>query len=254
MICRQSRINSSICLSIVIPAFNEEKIIADTLSQIQFALAQNQDEPFSWEIIVCDNNSTDQTAAIASQSGATVVFEEINHISKARNQGASVAKGAWLLFIDADTYPPPGLMTEVLDVIRRDNHIGCSSTVRVKGGPFWYRINLEGHNLEMRLFKTCMGLFLLCQTEAFHAIGGFSTDLYALEDLDFINRLKRYGRRQRKGFAILHRHPVVTSGRKGNLYGRWAMTKSSLIALWAFITKRKLKGASSLPFWYDGRR
>ena len=241
-------------LSIVIPAFNEEKIIEDTLNRIKSGLNENQDEDFSWEVIVCDNNSTDQTAGIASQAGAKVVFEPINQISRARNRGASIAQGDWLLFIDADTFPPPGLISEMLDLIRCDNHIGCSSTIRVEGGPFWYRLNLEGHNLEMRLFKTGIGLFVLCQAEAFRSIGGFSTDLYAFEDLDFVNRLKVYGREHRKGFAVLHHYPVITSGRKGDLYNRWTMTKSSVIALWYFLTKRIIRGSKALPFWYDGRR
>ena len=93
-----------------------------------------------------------------------------------------------------------------------------------------------------------MGLFLLSQAEAFRAIGGFSPDLYALEDLNFVNRLKRHGRKQGKGFAILHHHPVVTSGRKGDLYDRWTMTKSSVMGLWYFITKRKMKDSTGLPF------
>jgi len=241
-------------LSIVIPAFNEEKIIEETLTQIKFALDANRDESFSWEIIVCDNNSTDQTAVIASESGATVVFEPVNHIAKARNTGASSAQGEWLLFIDADTYPRPGTISEMLHLIRADNHIGCGSTIKVVDAPFWYKINLEGHNIDWRLFKTCMGVFVLCRAETFHAIGGFSNDLYAFEDLDFVLRLKTYGRKQGKDFAVLHHYPVITSGRKGNLYGRWEMIKSSVIALWYFITKKKIGGSGALPFWYDGRR
>jgi glycosyltransferase involved in cell wall biosynthesis len=243
-----------IFLSIIIPAFNEEKIIEETLERIAFALSENQDEGFSWEIIVCDNNSTDRTAEFARRAGAKVVFEPINHIAQARNSGAGSARGEWLLFIDADTYPPPGLISDVLDLIRSGHYVGCSSTIKVDGGPFWYRINLEGHNIDMRLFKTCFGLFVLCQAEAFRAISGFNTNLYALEDLDFANRLKIYGKKLGRGFAIFHHHPVITSGRKGHLYSRWTMTKSGLIALWYLITKKKIGGANNLPFWYDGRR
>jgi glycosyltransferase involved in cell wall biosynthesis len=241
-------------LSIVIPAFNEEKIIAETLARIKFALHENHDEALSWEIIVCDNNSTDRTAEIAAQAGTKVVFEPINQISKARNRGASIAQGDWLLFIDADTYPRPGLISETVNLIRGERHIGCSSTIKVVGGPLWYKLNLEGHNLDLRLFKTCYGMFVLCQAEAFRSIGGFNTDLYALEELDFVRRLKIYGRQQRKGFAVLHRHPVITSGRKGYLYSRWTITKSVLQAIWYLISKRTIGTAETLPYWYDGRR
>ena len=241
-------------LSIIIPAFNEEKIIANTLTHIKVALEENEDKDFAWEIIVCDNNSTDQTAVIAAQCGAYVVAEPINHIARARNTGAAVAQGDWLLFIDADTYPLPGLIAEVIALIQEGKHIGCSSTIRVDNAPSWYKLNLEGHNLDLRLFKTCMGLFVLCQAEAFQAIGGFNTDLYALEDLDFCGRLKKHGRNHNKTFTILHHHPVITSGRKGYLYDRWTMTKSGMVALWHLLTKRKTSNSKHLPFWYDGRR
>lgn len=55
------------------------------------------------EIIVCDNNSTDDTSNTATSYSARVVFEPFNQISSARNAAARVAKGDWLVFIDADT-------------------------------------------------------------------------------------------------------------------------------------------------------
>ena len=241
-------------LSIVIPAYNEEKIIENTLDKIKIALRENESNDFQWEIIVCDNHSTDRTAEIAAQCGASVVTEAMNHISRARNSGAAAAQGDWLLFIDADSYPHPGTVADLIALIKQGDAIGCSSTIRVDDAPYWYKLNVEGHNIDMRLFKTCMGLFIACQAEAFHAIDGFSTDLYALEDIDFCSRLKAYGKAQNKTFKVLHKHPVITSGRKGYLYGRWDMTKSGIRALWHLVTKRKLSDPDDLPFWYDGRR
>ncbi|MDX1437023.1 MAG: glycosyltransferase [Anaerolineales bacterium] len=241
-------------LSIIIPAYNEEKIIADTVSRIRLALEANIADASSWEIIVCDNNSSDRTAAEASATGAAVLFEPDNHISRARNTGAEYALGEWLLFIDADTYPQPGTIADLLDIIHSGDYLGCSSTIQVKGGPLWYRLNFEGNNLSMRLFKTCIGLFVMTRADAFWDLEGFSTDLYAFEDLDFVNRLKVYGHKKGLRFTVLHRHPVITSGRKGELYDRWEITKSSLIALWYLLSKQKTMGADRLPLWYDGRR
>ena len=60
--------------------------------------------PWRGELVVCDNNSTDDTAAIAAAAGARVVFEPFNQISRARNAGARAARGAWLsVCVDADT-------------------------------------------------------------------------------------------------------------------------------------------------------
>ena len=67
--------------------------------------------------MVCDNQSTDKTAEIATELGGRVVFELPLPISKARNSGVSIANGHWLLFIDADTYPRPELLAAMLDLI-----------------------------------------------------------------------------------------------------------------------------------------
>jgi glycosyltransferase involved in cell wall biosynthesis len=80
--------------SIIIPAYNEESYLADTLTVLQKAM---MDIPLNGEIIVTDNNSTDRTAEIAKTAGAKVVFEPVNQISRARNTGARHAEGRYLV-------------------------------------------------------------------------------------------------------------------------------------------------------------
>lgn len=203
-------------LSVVIPAFDEEEQLRETLPKINDALLTNQSDGFTWEVIVCDNNSTDQTAATALEFGATVVSEPKNQISRARNTGAAAAKGDWLLFVDADSYPNAKLIAEVKSLISDRLHIGCGSTIDVRGGTLFNKLRLERLNPLFRLLGLCGGVFLLCEREAFQNIGGFSTSLFALEEVEFVIRLKRYGRRKTKKFTVLHRHPVITSGRKGD--------------------------------------
>ena len=62
-------------LSIVIPAFNEERLIEECLRSIHASLAANDRPRLSSEVIVVDNNSTDSTAELARGAGAQVVFE-----------------------------------------------------------------------------------------------------------------------------------------------------------------------------------
>ncbi len=80
-------------LSIVIPAWNESKSLGETTRHINEALLANGTGDFSWEIIVCDNASTDGTATIAQDAGARVVFEPERGIARARNAGAAIAQG-----------------------------------------------------------------------------------------------------------------------------------------------------------------
>jgi len=65
-------------LSIIIPAFNEERLIMHCLDSITDSLTVNQKPGFTYEVIVVDNNSTDKTTELAKQAGAKVVFEPIN--------------------------------------------------------------------------------------------------------------------------------------------------------------------------------
>ena len=109
-------------------------------------------------------------------------------------------------------------MSEVLSWIAADDHIGCGSTIDVEDGTLFNKLRLERLNPVFRLFRLCGGVFILCHGEAFQSIGGFSASLFTLEKIDFVIRLKRYGRTQGKRFTVFHRHPVVTSGRKGD-YG-----------------------------------
>ena len=80
-------------ISIVVPAFNEEKLLGDTLAQIKAVAGAFTNIGWDTELIVCDNHSTDRTAEIARAAGAKVVFEPINQISRARNAGAAAATG-----------------------------------------------------------------------------------------------------------------------------------------------------------------
>src|SRR5216684_5657889 len=102
-------------LSVVVPAFNEEALLAATLRSIQATLDAVTSRGWSSEVIVCDNHSTDRTAVLARAAGATVCYEPVNQIARARNTGAAYAHGEWILFVDADSRPSPALMMQVVD-------------------------------------------------------------------------------------------------------------------------------------------
>ena len=62
-------------VSVIVPAFNEERSLGATLQRIRGARTAFDDAGWSSELIVCDNNSTDRTAAVAREEGAAVVFD-----------------------------------------------------------------------------------------------------------------------------------------------------------------------------------
>ncbi len=88
-------------VSVVIPAYNEEEYLPSCLESIR-----KQDYTGEYELIVVDNASTDNTARIARDAGATVVFEDNRSPAVARQRGAEAAGGDIIAFIDADTEAP----------------------------------------------------------------------------------------------------------------------------------------------------
>src|SRR5215472_15682740 len=105
-------------VSIIVPAFNEERLIGGSLARVNEAKPAIEAKHWDTELIVCDNNSTDATAELARAAGAKVVFEPVNQIARARNRGATAATGDWLIFIDADSQPSPELFGDVAAAIK----------------------------------------------------------------------------------------------------------------------------------------
>ena len=100
-------------LSVIVPAYNEERLLGESLRHIRAAMTVFPERGWETELIVCDNNSTDRTAEIAHEAGAQVVFEPVNQIARARNTGAAAATGDWLVFVDADSHPTRELFADV---------------------------------------------------------------------------------------------------------------------------------------------
>ena len=93
--------DNQIIFSIIIPAKDEEKFIIHCLQAMRY-LDFNPDE---METIVVDNGSTDRTVALAKEYGAKVIVINSGTIGKLRNEGAKIASGKILAFIDADCVP-----------------------------------------------------------------------------------------------------------------------------------------------------
>jgi glycosyltransferase involved in cell wall biosynthesis len=240
-------------LSIIVPAFNEERALGETLASIRASAVAFDRAGFSWELIVCNNNSTDRTAEIAEAAGARVVFEPLNQISRARNTGAAHASGEWLLFIDADSHPSPELCADAAEAMRRRRCVAGGTTVAVgTHEPLGIRAVIVAWNAISRVARWAAGSFLFCETAAFREIGGFSERLFISEDVELSSRLKRYARRSRRTIEILRRHPLQTSARKAHLY---TPREFAMLYLRMLVSGgRAMRDPRRLPIWYDGRR
>ena len=239
-------------ISLVIPAFNEERLLGDSLREIRRAMAAFTERGWETELIVCDNNSTDRTPAIAREAGAQVVFEPINQIARARNTGAAAATGDWLVFVDADSHPSRELFADVAFQIKSGKCLAGGSTVIMETRSLIGRLGAGIWNRVSRWRRLMAGSFIFVETKAFREVGGFNNELFAAEELDLSTKLKALGKRQGRRVVILHRNPLLTSARKMHLYSArelfWFFVKA------AFAQKRVLRSREDCSPWYDGRR
>jgi len=239
-------------ISVVIPAFNEERLLSQSLAEVRRSLAGFIEPRWETELIVCDNNSTDRTTEIARESGAKVVFESINQIARARNTGASVATGDWFIFIDADSHPSPELMRDVAEAIASGKCIAGGSTLRMELENWVGQFIAAGWNRVSRMRRLMAGSFIFVEAAAFRAAGGFSHELFAGEELDLSLRLQKHGRPSGRRIVILHRHPLLTSARKLHLYSNWELLRFFFKA--TFAHRKVLRSREACHPWYDGRR
>ena len=239
-------------ISIIIPAFNEERLLGASLGKIRTAAAAFGRRGWAVELIVCDNNSTDRTAEIARAAGATVVFEPVNQIARARNCGAAAATGDWLVFVDADSHPSAELFDDVAGQILAGRCLAGGCTLRLDEYFFAAALVTKFWNLVSRTGRLLAGSFIFCETAAFRELGGFSTELFAAEEIEFSKRLKKLAAEKGRTLVILHRHPLVTSARKVRLYsGREHL---GFMARAIFRQRRTLTSRQASYLWYDGRR
>lgn len=188
-------------LSIIIPAREEEKIIAETVCRLKEELTLEH------EIIVSDARSQDRTVDEAKTCADRVVVYEgsVQHTaSRGRNDGARVAHGEFYCFIDADAYipDPDAFFGRALRHFQNHSVVGVAVGQRAhKRIETWAdRLSFGLLNLGLRIYNNVLhvgeasGKCLLVRRSAFLKIDGFREDLVTREDGDFFNRLSKIGR------------------------------------------------------------
>ncbi|HWB58488.1 MAG TPA: glycosyltransferase [Chthoniobacteraceae bacterium] len=234
-------------ISVLIPAYNEERLIGRTLDAVHASFAALP--ALTYEIVVCDNNSTDKTTEAALAKGARVVREPHNQIARARNTAAKNARGAWFIFLDADTFLTAKLLGDtvrafeggricaggtVLVFDRED--IGWFPTFMCK---LWNRVSV--------VLNLAAGAYLFCLREAWVESGGFSEEVYAGEELYFSRRMQQWGRKRKMKFKILSDSPITTSARKMEWYSSWGIFGHVLRMLVPGAMKKK----EACDLWYS---
>jgi glycosyltransferase involved in cell wall biosynthesis len=187
-------------ISFVIPTLNEAKTIEQTLTCLaKFSGA--------YEIVVSDGNSHDGTIELSRNHTDNVdVYDEPARqtIGMARNMGAAVAKGDYLVFLDADVVIPDidgFFQTAFEEFDRRPDLVAITVKYRVypEMATFFDRYVFTMLGLQFLLQNNVFGIgasggeFQMIAAPAFKGVGGFDERLAAAEDMDLFRRLSKAG-------------------------------------------------------------
>jgi len=230
-VCDDERVDNGSRLSVLIPAYNEEQFIAATIDSVHRSFSEIRWP--GYEIVVCDNNSTDQTAEIARAGRARVTFEPHNQIARARNTAAKAARGQWFIFLDADTLLNQATLRATITALESGRAGAGGAVVRLETngvGPGG-RLLVQTWNVLSRTLKWAAGSYVFCRRDAWLETGGFDEQLYVSEEVWFSRALKRWCRANGLEFKILSDSPVVTSARKMRWYSPWQLLKQFAVFL-----------------------
>ena len=221
--------------SIILPAFNEEAFLPESLKALHAALKA---DGVIAQIIVADNDSTDKTASLAKELGAEVIHEPIRQIARARNAGAAQASSELLIFIDSDTLVQPGLIIQALQQLKSGSVVAGGASMELdRGSPSSLKAVRAWNQIGAKL-KLAAGSFFFCRRDAFEACRGFPEGVYASEEIWLMKRLKAWGRKNNMGVSILSSPAVITSGRKFEWFPPWAiLLQLGLFALFPFLCR-----------------
>ncbi len=216
-------------LSIIIPTLREEQFLERTLANLDSLRMEH-------EVIITDGGSTDRTLDIARAHGAKItVWSEPRRqtFGEAKNAGAKLATGEFLVFIDADVLvPEPQAFFEEMVAGFGKNPKLAGVTVPLKPWPenhSWVDAFMSAplnwfYVISNNLFHSgnSSGEFQMMRADAFRKVGGFGEHLAAGEDNEMFRRLADHGRTL-SYWRLCVRHSLRRPHKLGWLrtYGIW---------------------------------
>lgn len=196
-------------LSCIIITLNEEKVLPILLDSLKKQTFKN------FEIIVADYNSKDKTREIAKKYGCKITLG--GKQSFARNNGARIAKGDYLLFLDADTKLPKDFIKINLKKLKESGAGVGTVPLKPLSNNLFDKFLFEIYNcwtIALSSFSPhSTGASMFVRKEIFKKLQGFNEKIIIGEDHDFAKRAKKYG------FVILPKE-TYTSVRRIKKDGR----------------------------------
>ncbi len=238
--------------SLVIPAYNEANWLPALLDTVDAARLQYRGGTDAIEVIVADNASTDDTAAIAEARACRIVHIDKRAIAAARNGGAAIAQGEIVCFIDADSRIHADTFNAIDDTLACGNVIVGATGVK----PDRWSIGIVATWLMALPIVYLTGVdagVVFCRRADFETIGGYDESLLYAEDIQLLLDLKRLGRRRGQGFRRARGVITYTSTRKFDKHGDWHyFTDMPRVAFWMLFNKNRSEKFTR-AYWYEDR-
>lgn len=222
--------------SVVIPTWNE----APWLPRLLSCLLK---WPDFGEIIVADNNSSDDTIRIAERHGCRIVPG--GRPAEGRNAGAKSSTGDVILFADADAVVPQTTLSHIAESFRRSSIVGLHCRLVPLGASAFVAFCYRAMDAYLRVLSTRgisqgVGTLIAVRRDAFRTVNGFREDILVGEDADFIRRLGRIGKVRYERRAV-----VYTSARRFSLENQYLFAAKTV--LWTMVRLFGLS-ASVIPY------
>ena len=199
-------------LSIIIPTLNEAKFLPNLLASLQKQTFKD------FEVIVADNHSTDTTRLIAQKAGAKIIDGGLPAVG--RNNGAKIAQGERLLFLDADVVLPPDFLKEAEKEINNSDFSAASCFIKPLSEK---KIDKFLHNIVNLYFRATEGILphapgfcIFVKKEIHELIGGFDEKIKLAEDHDYVFRISKI-----VNFGFLRSVQIPVSVRRLDKDGRF---------------------------------
>jgi glycosyltransferase involved in cell wall biosynthesis len=210
-----------VCLSVVIPAYNEERYLVETLNGIK--------------------------SAARGFDVAKVISEPHCGVGRARNTGAAGATGNILIFVDAGTLVPDRFFVRIREIMSNPCCLGGAIDTDYRPRRWLVSLYLQFWRVLGTIAGMAQGASQFCRREVFQSLGGYDQSLWTGEDVDFYWRLKKFAQRSHGRVQFIDDMRVQPSSRR---FDRWPLWRILLwtnpMFIWIFQRRRAVGAA-----WYE---
>jgi len=211
-------------ITIVIPSYNEEKYIYNTLWKIS-----RQRFPRSLEVIIADGDSTDDTLKFikkASEDFKNLSIKVIKggKVGYGRNQGAKIVTTPYIIFMDADSILiEQDILMESLKYLETHEIISVKQkSITSEDIKSTYTYKILDWIRKIMPITFCTGCFFLISKDKFDKLGGFDETLQNSEDFWLSKKVKT------SKFKILDKH-IGQDNRRFLKIGYWGFLKLNIL-------------------------